>query len=186
MLCYQSTTQSKPQHTSAQHSIATCSGRVPGALAQRHTCLARDYREVAELDAALRKLMKPGHGYTHIAFTSKNGIYAVLQRLAHLTGGTLFHFFAEQVTRLRSTPVLASSSLGQRRRQMLSCGCLAVVRARVLGGGSVSCNGSAGSLDDACQVLHDSKASLCALGADGAVLTKAGLAVHVSPREVRQ
>lgn len=42
--------------------------------------------ELAAFDGALRQLMRKGHGFTHIAFTSKNGIYAVLQRLGELTG----------------------------------------------------------------------------------------------------
>uniref|UniRef100_A0A7S0WU85 Tetrapyrrole biosynthesis uroporphyrinogen III synthase domain-containing protein n=1 Tax=Chlamydomonas leiostraca TaxID=1034604 RepID=A0A7S0WU85_9CHLO len=53
----------------------TISTLTPGSAAQ------------AEFDTSLRLLMQPGHGVTHIAFTSKNGIYAVLQRLGELQGG---------------------------------------------------------------------------------------------------
>ena len=40
--------------------------------------------DVHALDAALRSILRLEHSFTHVAFTSKNGIYATLTRLAEL------------------------------------------------------------------------------------------------------
>eukprot|EP00967_Tisochrysis_lutea_P009098 scaffold10819_cov17-Tisochrysis_lutea.AAC.1 len=50
------------------------------------TLFAVPQEKLARLDAALRALITDPlhHPYTHIAFTSKNGIYATLQRAAEL------------------------------------------------------------------------------------------------------
>ncbi|KAF5841511.1 Uroporphyrinogen-III synthase HemD-domain-containing protein [Dunaliella salina] len=96
--------------------------------------------KLGSLDAALHALITEPHHhpYTHIAFTSKNGIYATLQRAAELCED------------LQQGHALGLDSSG---------------------------------LDAAAQAILKSGVKLCALGADGDVLLRAGLPVHVSPAE---
>mmetsp|Transcript_6399 Transcript_6399/g.14237 ORF Transcript_6399/g.14237 Transcript_6399/m.14237 type:complete len:359 (-) Transcript_6399:803-1879(-) len=56
---------------------------VPGV---RITSL-QEAAHIEQLDSCLRAIVNgQAHGYTHIAFTSKNGVYAVMERLAVMTG----------------------------------------------------------------------------------------------------